>query len=275
VHAQFVLENQPGCDKVKAQKCEQDLLECRLFSGPADDPATMCRCGENFYGECLRLAGCETHQEVGPLRQLYMKKCVNHIYQYDCNPPDPLMCAVNCASNGTINTDESMIMIFNNYGEYYLRIRICTSVVHPGKLDVYSFVDSPVCNNNNDNVDDDFLVCGRWIPPQTFTPVAVPKATTYIEIDDCEVSPNGEQHCFTDRVPVRIYGNEQLFPTTYEVPKSDVSVCQADAVKTGYVTPQDDACLGSFCENKLRPSTCAPKLKRHYQQSGRNYFEVD
>jgi hypothetical protein len=47
----------PGCDVDAAAQCEYDNLICKLFTGPANDPATLCRCGGIFYGECLRKAG--------------------------------------------------------------------------------------------------------------------------------------------------------------------------------------------------------------------------
>ena len=47
----------PRCDVVAAQQCEYEQLICQLFTGPADDPKTVCRCGAEFYGKCLRLAG--------------------------------------------------------------------------------------------------------------------------------------------------------------------------------------------------------------------------
>lgn len=264
VCCQFVADVQPGCDLDAAKQCEMDLLECRLFSGPADDPPTMCRCGEQFYGVCLRLAGCEMHEELNPPGELYMKKCVDHIYRYDCNPPDPLMCAINCASPGTVDAGNSRLMLFNNYGGYHLRLRICENIVHPLRLKTYSVVDPVPCNNDNENTEDDFLICGRWIPPQTFTPVALPPGTTYIEIDKCIVNDDGSQLCIQGDEPVRVYGNSQLFPETYNAPKSAVSECSSD-----------DDCLGSFCERKLRPAACAPKLRRNIEQSGANYFEVD
>ena len=249
---------QLGCNTTLAKDCELQLLSCRLFSGPANDEATMCRCGEDFFGKCLRNAGCEMHEEVNPPGQLYFDKCVDHIMRYDCNPPDALMCAVNCASPGTIDVDKSMIVIFNNYGEYYLRIRICKNIVHPLRFDNYSIVDPIPCN------EDTFKTCGRWIPPQTFTPVALPSETTYIEIDSCLITPEGTQLCIDSEKPVRVYGNSQLFPEKYDVPKGPASVCSSDA-----------DCMGSFCEKKLRPSTCAPKLRRHLLYSGKKYFEVD
>ena len=45
------------CDVVAAQQCEYENLICKLFTGPANDPATVCRCGADFYGACLRRAG--------------------------------------------------------------------------------------------------------------------------------------------------------------------------------------------------------------------------
>lgn len=281
VTPQFTESVQPGCDRDAAIQCELDLLECKLFSGPAEDELTMCRCGEKFYGDCLRQAGCEMHKEYGPGGEVYMKKCVDHIMRYKClaqqgtsssyADPEwwgtgPLMCAVNCASPDTIDRDNSMLMLFNNYGDYWLRIRVCRSSVHPLRLKTYSVVDSVKCDNENEDTVDDFLVCGRWVKPQTFTPVALPKDTTYLELDSCIITDDGEQFCDPNIPPVRIYGNSRLFPETYDAPKGLTAQCSVD-----------DDCLGTFCETKLRPSTCAPKLRRHIDLgvSGELYFAVD
>lgn len=45
-NAQFGQEYPDDCDLEAAAACEYDFLQCRLFTGPADDPATMCNCGE-------------------------------------------------------------------------------------------------------------------------------------------------------------------------------------------------------------------------------------
>lgn len=83
VDAVVFQEFQPGCDLVAAQQCEYDFLQCRLFTGPADDPETMCNCGEIFFGQCLRSAGCQTHMQVSysvnPTN--YMTQCVSLIMQ--------------------------------------------------------------------------------------------------------------------------------------------------------------------------------------------------
>lgn len=255
---------QPGCDLDKAKDCEYDFLQCRLFTGPANDKTTMCNCGEKFYGDCLRRAGCEYHEEYGPGGELYAEKCINLIIDNDCPSPQPLMCSVNCATEGSVDVDNSRIMLFNNYGNYSLRIRICTNVVHSLRLKQYGVVDPVSCNDNNEETADDFKSCARWIPPGAFTPVILPPDTTYIEVDRCVVTSTGKQYCLDGETPVRVYGNSQLFPTSYDVPKTDVSVCTSDA-----------DCLGSFCEKSFIPQTCSPKLKRVITGSGAQYKSLD
>jgi hypothetical protein len=46
-----------GCDVTQALQCEYDFLNCRLFTGPADDPPTLCACGSTYFAQCLRIAG--------------------------------------------------------------------------------------------------------------------------------------------------------------------------------------------------------------------------
>lgn len=57
VHGTVFQNYPPNCDVNKAAQCEYEQLQCKLFSGYANDPATLCRCGEQFYGVCLRAAG--------------------------------------------------------------------------------------------------------------------------------------------------------------------------------------------------------------------------
>ena len=75
-----------------------------------------------FFGECLRLAGCQTSVEVPPPplprpllpdkhlprqvsglgeRQTYMRKCAAHVIANDC--PDTTMCSINCASETLVD----------------------------------------------------------------------------------------------------------------------------------------------------------------------------
>ena len=250
-------EFQPGCNLEEAKQCEYNYLQCRLFTGPADDPVTMCNCGEIFFGQCLRSAGCQTHMQVSEAEvpTNYMAQCVSLIMQYDC--PSSLMCAINCASEGSVDRDNVLIMPFNNYGQYHLRIRFCTSKTHQQKLSRYSVIDQVPCSEL-----EDFKICSRWIPPLTFTPVAFLKDTAYMMVDSCEVSELGEQFCReTDPKPSAIYGNSFMFPRTFDVPQTTFSICTSDA-----------DCLGSFCDIKFKPPVCSPKSMVHVQKSGYFYF---
>jgi len=250
-------EFQPGCDLDAALTCEYNYLQCRLFTGPANDPKTMCNCGEIFFGQCLREAGCQTHMQASasstPLN--YMTQCVQLIMTYNC--PSSLMCSINCATEGSIYKDSNaLFMPFNNYGPYWLRIRFCTFKTHPEKLSRFSLIDQVPCQSLSN-----FLICSRWIPPLTFVPVAFIKNTTYFEVDSCEVSSLGVQTCLTTPAPVRIYGNSYIFPITFDVAQTKFSICNSDS-----------DCLGSFCDRTFLPPVCSPKSLKHVQLSGANYF---
>lgn len=214
-----------GCDQKQALQCEYDFLLCKLFNGPANDRGTLCDCAKIFYGECIRLAGCETANEVGPLTQheQYMKTCVDFIMENDC--PDPMICSINCASDTYVDTSIMKILPFNNYGQYHLRIRTCLFKVHEQRLSRYSIVDQKACKAMSD-----YNICTRWIPPSTFVPVALPINTTYIEIDSCEIQFNNTYVCrTTDPAPARIFGNKYLFPLSYDVAQTSTSICKSDS----------------------------------------------
>lgn len=213
----------PGCDKDAAQICEFELLQCQLFTGPSDDPATMCGCASTFFGKCLRNAGCETDRQVGALtkHEVYMKVCVDTIMRYDC--ADTTMCSINCASEDLVNKDTAKIIPFNNYGEYWLRLRFCRSKVDFVRLQRYRIIDPGDCKNLVD-----FQICTRWIPPLTFVPVALPADTYFVEIDSCEIS-NTTTSCRTvDPRPSRVYGNRVIWPRSYDVAQTAVSICSSN-----------------------------------------------
>jgi len=255
----------PGCDVVAAQQCEYDQLKCTLFTGPADDPATVCACGEIFYGQCLRYAGCETAQQVGALtlHQIYMKVCVDTIIKYDC--PDVMMCSINCASEGSVDRSKSKIIPFNNYGQYYLRVRICKDRINQQRYDRYATVQQGVCKTLAD-----FDTCSRWIPPNTFVPVALPVDATYVEVDSCHVDlskPIGDpdRYYCDPRIPVqRIFGNSVIFPSAFNIPITSASICN----------PNNDKCLGSFCDSTFEPPLCSPKSYKCVQHSGKSYYDT-
>jgi hypothetical protein len=246
-----------GCDLDAALQCEYDFLTCRLFTGPVDDPPTLCKCGEQFYGSCLRVAGCSIAKEVGAFtkNELYLKKCVDHIIKYDCS--DTMMCGINCATATNVNRNVSKIIPFNNYGKFYLRIRICTRIQHDQRLERYSLMQVGSCDKL-----EDFDICSRWIPPFSYVPVALPAAATYIEVDSCEYDQVTKKYmCHDEWEPQMIFGNKYLFPSTVDITKTVESSCKSN-----------DDCLGSFCDGHVRPPMCSPKTIRHVTESGKYYL---
>lgn len=251
------------CDEEAAAACEYELLKCKIFTGPAGDEPTLCRCGSEFWGNCLRKAGCETSRQVDPLSEKlpYMQLCVKHIIQYNC--PDVTMCSINCASDGVIDRDSTKIIPFNNYGKYYLRVRSCNKRYHANKLEKYAVIEQVACEVKEGEDVSDFATCARFIPPLHFVPVALPKNTTYIEVDNCELLTDGTYHCHvtSEPKPVRLYGNEYIFPRTFDVAQSKDSVCTSD-----------DQCTGSYCDTQFRPPVCSPKTSVHVEKAGTFYF---
>eukprot|EP00598_Pedospumella_elongata_P005980 CAMPEP_0184970032 /NCGR_PEP_ID=MMETSP1098-20130426/2607_1 /TAXON_ID=89044 /ORGANISM="Spumella elongata, Strain CCAP 955/1" /LENGTH=255 /DNA_ID=CAMNT_0027491891 /DNA_START=114 /DNA_END=881 /DNA_ORIENTATION=+ len=252
----------PGCDQTAALKCEYDFLLCKLFNGPANDKNTLCTCASVFYGECLRVAGCETAREVGPLtnHEIYMRTCVDFIIENNC--PDPLICSINCASDGSIDKATTKVIPFNNYGESYLRVRTCLYKVHEQRLERYATIQQGACKTLSD-----FEVCSRLIPPNTFVPVALPINTTYIEIDNCNVigtsSTDNQTYSCDQKNPARVYGNSFLFPRSFDVAQTNTSVCTTDS-----------DCLGSFCDLQYQPSICSPKTIKQATGTGANYMAI-
>lgn len=218
---------------------------------------------------------CETANEVGPLtlHQIYMKTCVDFIMENDC--PDPLICSINCASDTNIDKSTTKIIPFNNYGQYYLRIKTCLSKVHEQRLERYSVIQQDSCKSI-----DEFEVCSRWIPPSTFVPVALPIDTTYIEIDSCEIIGNGTYSCPSSLISTKVYGNRFLFPESYDVAQTASSICTTDSKFSSSVLIIDncniliDDCLGSFCDVQYSPSICSPKKIEQALNSGKDYMTI-
>ena len=176
------------------------------------------------HTDLLTYMQCETFPQVDALstHHIYMKNCVQHIIKNDC--PSTLMCAANCASDGSIDPATSKIIPFNNYGVYSLRIRICLKKIHQVRLDHYSLMQVDACKTL-----EEFEVCSKWIPPLTFVPVALPINTTYIEVDSCTHDPITGYQCFSNPPPTRIFGNTYLFPRSFDVAQTKASSCFTDS----------------------------------------------
>lgn len=169
-----------------------------------------------------------------------MKTCVDFIIENNC--PDPLICSVNCASDASIDPSATKIIPFNNYGQHYLRIRTCLYKVHEQRLERYSTIVQGACTGLGE-----FQVCSRLIPPLTFVPVALPINTTYIEIDNCVVTAEAgtynQTYSCDAKNPARVYGNQYLFPRTFDVAQTNVSVCTADGNNSCFGSEYISLCL--------------------------------
>lgn len=139
---------------------------------------------------------------------------------YNCS--NSLICAINCASNASIDLSTTKIIPFNNYGTNYLRVRTCLYKVQSQQLSRYSTIQQSFCGSINE-----FQVCSRWIPPSTYVPVALPIETTYIEIDSCTVS-GSTYSCPALNLAKRVYGNSYLFPRSFDVSPTNGSTCTSN-----------------------------------------------
>lgn len=143
-----------------------------------------------------------------------------------------------------MDKNSSQIIPFNNYGQYFLRVKICIRTVQAQKYGSYRIVDPGNCKSLSE-----YQLCTRWVPPLTFVPVAVPASTYFVEVDSCQVfhpvtgvainrstdiiagaSPPFTFNCFNGdpAPPARIYGNKVLWPTSYDVAQTAVSICSSD-----------------------------------------------
>jgi hypothetical protein len=138
-------------------------------------------------------------------------------------------------------------------------VKPCVYKVHPNKLERYSTIDQVACSGL-----DDFKVCSRFIPPSSFVPVALPIDTTYVEIDSCIIDSNNTYSCLNDPAPVRVYGNERLFPRSYDTAQTSLSVCTVDGTLqySNYSTSSFMSCLiyiyRSLIGSPVRPPLIFP-----------------
>ena len=121
------------CNPAAEIVCEQEYLTCKLYSGPANDAEAGCLCSGQFYGICLRAAGCAAHRYTD---------CVATLQGDDC--PDMSVCGSNCIGGGNgLDLSGARIVPVNNYAANFLRFSTCdasldavrvASFIPPGRL---------------------------------------------------------------------------------------------------------------------------------------------
>ena len=228
----------PICNPEKYAKCQEQYLKCKLFNGPAlDKELTLCKCAKLYYGICLREAGCASDK---------MQMCVKENMEFGCE--DISICGNNCAqstSDGALSED-AIILPVNNFGANYLKFGYCnTTALDLDYLAKYSTIRVTKC------VEGAFTYCNYWIPPKTYTALAIPSNAVFLQMWRCNYHLNdtGVYHNCPDSW-YEFYGQPKRWPSTIDIEFSDAPQCYSD-----------DDCVGSYCDFQQRPSICSPKVK--------------
>jgi hypothetical protein len=171
-----VNENKPrSCDAADELACEQDYMRCLLYEGPANDRVAACYCAGQFYGKCLRAAGCAAKQ---------YQNCWKEHQMQDCD--DMTVCGSNCVGDGNgLDLSDTRILPINNFARNFLRFSVCDLGVDEDVLERFEVVRMKRCADPGPGVldQDAFTICPYWIPPSTFTALAIPKTSTYIRLE--------------------------------------------------------------------------------------------
>lgn len=248
------------CDPIKEFQCEQNYMRCILYRGPANDPPTACMCAAEFYGMCLREAGCASDR---------MLDCIDEHMIQDC--ADMSVCGSNCIGSGDAYDikDQARILPVNNFGANYIQFSVCNLGMDEDILSRFETVRMRRCDTNT------FKICPYWIPPRTLTAVAIPKNSTYIKMEravyidsrmvsDWNISwPHDEfiADILRDPPPKEYYGTEEMWPSTIDIEFADTHFCATD-----------EQCPGSYCDRSHVPRKCAPKSIKHFMRSGAEFM---
>ncbi|CAM9942492.1 unnamed protein product [Ectocarpus sp. 4 AP-2014] len=203
-----------------------------------------------------------------------MIDCVDELMELDCS--DMSVCGNDCTfenSNPRIPSD-AIVLPVNNFGANYLQLSVCSKGVSASKLTHFGQVSMERCS------EDDFRVCDLAIAPRALTAVAFPPDTTYLRVQQCVLvetaaaatsesddDGGGQEEeevweCLEDPVPAEYYGTPYHWPSAVDVDYSAAALCE-----------KDSHCPGSFCSSQQQPRICAPKMEKHFQQSGEHFLD--
>ena len=131
-----VNENKPrSCDAADELACEQDYMRCLLYEGPANDRVAACYCAGQFYGKCLRAAGCAAKQ---------YQNCWKEHQMQDCD--DMTVCGSNCVGDGNgLDLSDTRILPINNFARNFLRFSVCDLGVDEDVLERFEVVRMKRC----------------------------------------------------------------------------------------------------------------------------------
>ena len=228
------------CRKRELEKCKETYERCAR-DAPAGEgyAAHMCTCADEYYGVCARKSGCSS---------ILMKQCVDEMDKWGgC---DSSVCGSNCVNRGegAIPPDAHVLPV-NNFGANALRFSVCFRRLNERSFNRFGMVVSERCAEN------DFHLCPYWIPPETFTAIAIAHNASYLKMEFCVVNDEGAYgdeayyNCLTDPAPREYYGTETHWPTTVDVEFTRAPYCGSDL-----------DCPGSSCDTSQRPPICAPHV---------------
>ena len=228
------------CRKRELEKCKETYERCARDAPAAEGYSQhMCTCADEYYGVCARKSGCSS---------ILMKQCVHEMDKWGgC---DSSVCGSNCVNRGegAIPPDAHVLPV-NNFGANALRFSVCFRRLNERSLNRFGMVVSERCAEN------DFHLCPYWIPPETFTAIAIAHNASYLKMEFCVVNDEGAYgdeayyNCLTDPAPREYYGTETHWPTTVDVEFTRAPYCGSDL-----------DCPGSSCDTSQRPPICAPHV---------------
>jgi len=253
------------CSPASEMICESEYMSCQLYAGPANNEDTACTCAGQFYGICLREAGCAAKR---------YGDCVDVHMDNDC--ADMSVCGSNCVGNGNaLDLSDARILPVNNFAANYLRLSTCDLGLDEGSYQNFELVRMQRCREPGPGVGPDqaYHICPYWIPPSTFTAVAIPNNSTMLRVEYANLVPvpslsfssarqanatlaSGEDYVanvLRSPAPLEYYGTSSLWPSSVDVAWSE----------TNYCSDHQD-CPGSHCNQRHIPHKCAPKVKKHY-----------
>lgn len=189
------------------------------------------------------------------------------------------VCGSNCVGptgNG-LDLSEARILPVNNYAKNFLRFSTCPLGLDEETFSSHEVVHMRRCRDAGPGVppEEEFQVCPYWIPPSTFTALAIPQNSAYVRmefanyVESSGVSGGGAKGNATLRgssyianvlkspKAVEFYGTSQLWPSTIDVAFEETNFCSANS-----------DCPGSYCNLRPVPHKCAPKTAKHHAGSG-------
>ena len=240
------------CSKFELKQCRIEYEDC-IREVPAGEgySEAVCECADEYYGVCSREVGCATS---------LMTECIDEMARWEC--PDSSTCGSNCVDQGNTQIPEgSHILPVNNFGQNALRFSVCSRSFNGRSLNRYGMVVMERCQP------DDFHICPYWVPPQTFTAIAIQHNATYLKMEFCVIAEGGkygeDDHysCLADPAPREYYGTETHWPQAIDVEFATAPYCESDL-----------DCPGSFCDKLHYPPVRAPHLSEDFSGPAKDFM---